>query len=149
METTGDAPATPPVEAAEAAAARAMLDEMTPESRSVLMRGMQQALLGGDRREDDDLRQYHDAVSPADLDVPAGGADRGNPGGDLGLATDNLLGDGGSPAGGSTGDEPEGMTAMVETGEAPAPAPTVPPTVGAMGGSVHAADLACKMGRGR
>ena len=39
------------------------------------MRGMQQALLGGDRREDDDLRQYHDAVSPADLDVPAGGAD--------------------------------------------------------------------------
>ena len=47
------------------------------------MRGMQQELLGGDRRDDDDLRQYHDAVSPADLEGQAGGADRGNPGGDL------------------------------------------------------------------
>ena len=90
METTGDAPATPPVEAtaAEAAAARAMLDEMTPESRSVLMRGMQQALLGGDRRDDDDVRQEHGAVSPPDQDIPPGEAGRGNTGGELGLAVE-------------------------------------------------------------
>ena len=88
METTGDAPATPPVEAAEAAAARALMDEMTPQSRRTLIEGMQQALRGGDRRDGDDVRQEHGAVSPPDQDIPPGEAGRGNTGGELGLAVE-------------------------------------------------------------